>query len=112
MAVAPLSHSARDYVRAFEISPALPYGVTVASAFPAIPRVLNKPGGVLRRPPASLGRANASILIPAEDRWNPLEFTTAPEYVPGVWDGPHCGVRLVQAFKNSIPEAGTARTAL
>ena len=53
------------------------------------------------------GRANASILIPAEDRWNPLEHVSAPEYVPSLWDGPHCGVRLVQAFKtlSAIPVA-------
>ena len=45
------------------------------------------------------GHAYASLLIPADDRWNPLEHVTAPEYVPGVWDGPHAGVRLVEAFK-------------
>jgi hypothetical protein len=31
MAIAPLSHSARDYVRAFDL-PSLPYGVTAAWA--------------------------------------------------------------------------------
>jgi hypothetical protein len=53
------------------------------------------------------GRAYASILIPAEDRWIPIEHVSAPEYVPSFWDGPHCGVRLVQAFKtlSAIPVA-------
>ena len=45
------------------------------------------------------GHAYASLLIPADDRWNPLEHVTAPEYVPSVWDRPHAGVRLVEAFK-------------
>jgi hypothetical protein len=57
------------------------------------------------------GRAYASLLIPADDRWNPLEHVSAPEYVPGVWDGPHCGVRLVQAFKTlaALPTANGPR---
>jgi hypothetical protein len=57
------------------------------------------------------GRPYASILIPAEERWNPLEFQTAPEYVPNMWDGPHCGVRLVQAFKtlSALPTANGPR---
>ena len=41
----------------------------------------------------------ASVLIPADERWNPLEHVTAPEYVPPTWDGVHVGVRLVEAFK-------------
>jgi hypothetical protein len=45
------------------------------------------------------GRAYASILIPAEDRWNPREHVSAPEYVPRVWDGPQTGLRLIEAFK-------------
>jgi hypothetical protein len=54
------------------------------------------------------GHAYASLLIPADaEKWNPLEFTTAVEYVPALWDGPHCGVRLVQAFKtlSTLPPA-------
>jgi hypothetical protein len=53
------------------------------------------------------GHAYASLLIPADDRWNPLEHVTAVEYLPATWDGPHCGVRLVQAFKtlSAIPVA-------
>ena len=46
-----------------------------------------------------LGRAYASVLIPADDRWNPLEHVTATEYVPSVWIGAHVGLRLIEAFK-------------
>ena len=45
------------------------------------------------------GHAYASLLIPADDRWNPLEHVTAAEYVPPTWIGAHAGVRLVEAFK-------------
>ena len=45
------------------------------------------------------GHAYASLLIPADDRWNPLEHVTAAEYVPPVWIGAHVGLRLIQAFK-------------
>jgi hypothetical protein len=57
------------------------------------------------------GHAYTSLLIPAEERWNPLEHVSAAEYVPGVWDGPHCGVRLVQAFKTlaALPTANGPR---
>ena len=53
------------------------------------------------------GHPYASILIPAEDRWNPLEHTSAPEYIPPVWIGSHVGLRLVEAFKTlaAIPVA-------
>ncbi|WP_065755229.1 DUF6362 family protein [Bradyrhizobium paxllaeri] len=38
-------------------------------------------------------------LIPAAEKWNPLECSgPAPEYIPPAWDGPHVGLRLVQAF--------------
>ena len=38
-------------------------------------------------------------LIPAAEKWNPLECAgPAPEYIPPAWDGPHVGLRLVQAF--------------
>lgn len=36
--------------------------------------------------------------IPQNDDWNPIGGTRAPEYVPGVWTGPHVGLRLVEAF--------------
>jgi hypothetical protein len=57
------------------------------------------------------GRPYASILIPAEDRWNPLEHITAAEYIPPVWIGAHAGLRLVQAFKtlSAIPVANGPR---
>jgi len=50
----------------------------------------------------------ASVLIPADERWNPLEHVTAPEYVPPTWDGVHVGVRLVEAFKtlSKMPTPG------
>ena len=38
-------------------------------------------------------------LIPANERWNPLEHVVSPEYIPPVWIGPHVGLRLIQAFK-------------
>jgi hypothetical protein len=31
--------------------------------------------------------------------YNPLEDGPMPEYVPPVWDGPHVGRRLIEAFK-------------
>lgn len=38
-------------------------------------------------------------LIPAETvEWHPLSGVPAPDYVPEVWDGPHCGKRLIEAF--------------
>ncbi len=41
-----------------------------------------------------------SVLIPASERVNALEFGMAqPEYVPAEWVGFHVGVRLVEAFK-------------
>lgn len=40
-----------------------------------------------------------SELIPSHDGWHPLSGHQAPEYVPTAWDGPHAGLRLVQAFK-------------
>jgi hypothetical protein len=57
------------------------------------------------------GHAYASLLIPADDRWNPLEHVSAAEYVPPSWDGPHCSVRLVQAFKTlaAMPVANGPR---
>ena len=45
------------------------------------------------------GHAYASLLIPADDRWNPLEHVSAPEFVPTAWIGAHVGLRLIQAFK-------------
>lgn len=39
-----------------------------------------------------------TILIPGEE-WHPLDGVPAPEYVPEQWDGPHVGLRLVEAFK-------------
>jgi hypothetical protein len=53
-----------------------------------------------------------SVLIPVDEKWNPLEtIGAAPEYVPPSWDGPHCSVRLVQAFKTlaSMPVANGPR---
>jgi hypothetical protein len=47
-----------------------------------------------------MGRINGhSVLIPVDEKWNPLEFTMAAEYVPSSWDGPHTGLRLIEAFK-------------
>ncbi len=40
-----------------------------------------------------------SVLIPASERVNALEFNVAPEHVPPEWLGFHVGVRLVEAFK-------------
>lgn len=37
-------------------------------------------------------------LIPGNE-WHPLDGAPAPEYVPPQWDGPHVGLRLIQAFK-------------
>jgi hypothetical protein len=53
------------------------------------------------------GHPYASLLIPVDDRWNPLEHITAAEYIPPVWIGSHAGLRLVQAFKtlSTIPVA-------
>ena len=45
------------------------------------------------------GRLYASIFIPAEERWKPLEHVSAPEYVPPVWIGAHAGLRRIEAFK-------------
>jgi hypothetical protein len=47
------------------------------------------------------GRRYASILIPADaEKWNPLEsIGAAPEWIPPLWDGPHAGLRLIEAFK-------------
>jgi hypothetical protein len=45
------------------------------------------------------GHAYASLLIPADDRWNPLEHVSTAEYVPSVWIGAHVGLRVTQAFK-------------
>jgi hypothetical protein len=45
------------------------------------------------------GPPYASLLIPADDRWYPLEYISAAEYVPPVWIGAHVGLRLTQAFK-------------
>ena len=45
------------------------------------------------------GHAYASLLIPADDKWNPLEHVTAAEYIPPAWIGAHAGLRLVEAFK-------------
>jgi hypothetical protein len=39
-----------------------------------------------------------TVLIPAPE-WHPLDGTTAPEHIPDQWNGPHCGLRLVDAFK-------------
>ena len=53
-----------------------------------------------------------SVLIPVDEKWNPLKsIGAAPEYVPPSWDGPHCSVRLVQAFKTlaSMPAANGPR---
>ena len=53
-----------------------------------------------------------SVLVPVDEKWVPLEFIgAAPEYVPQSWDGPHCSVRLVQAFKTlaSMPVANGPR---
>jgi hypothetical protein len=33
------------------------------------------------------------------DNWNPLDGVPAPEYVPSEWNGPHVGVRLVDAWR-------------
>jgi hypothetical protein len=40
-----------------------------------------------------------SVLIPNHDGWHPLDHVKAPEWIPLVWIGPHCGVRLIEAFK-------------
>ena len=53
-----------------------------------------------------------SVLIPVGEKWNPLEFVGgAPEYIPPRWDGPHTGLRLIQAFKtlSAIPVANGPR---
>lgn len=49
-----------------------------------------------------------TILIPGEE-WHPLDGTPAPEYVPEQWDGPHVGLRLVEAFKTlaNTPDRGS-----
>ena len=54
------------------------------------------------------GHAYASLLIPADDRWNPLEHVTAAEYIPPTWIGAHAGLRLVEAFKtlSQMPAPG------
>jgi hypothetical protein len=40
----------------------------------------------------------ASVLIPGNE-WHPLDGGKAPEYIPEAWDGPHCGLRLIEGFK-------------
>ncbi len=47
-----------------------------------------------------IGRAELAkaVLIPG-DEWHPLDNAPAPEYIPPAWDGPHCGLRLCDAFK-------------
>jgi hypothetical protein len=41
---------------------------------------------------------SSSVLIPG-DQWHPLDGGPAPEYIPPLWDGPHVGLRLCEAFK-------------
>ena len=31
--------------------------------------------------------------------WHPLDQTSAPDYVPDSWDGPHVGKRLIEALR-------------
>jgi hypothetical protein len=53
-----------------------------------------------------------SVLIPVDEKWNPLEsIGAAPEYIPPTWDGPHTSLRLIQAFKtlSAIPVANGPR---
>jgi hypothetical protein len=61
---------------------------------------------------SAMARINgASILIPVDDSWHPLSGHQAPEYIPPTWDGPHAGLRLIQAFKTlrAIPVANGPR---
>jgi hypothetical protein len=48
-----------------------------------------------------------SRLIPANE-WHPLDGVPAPEYVPPQWDGPHVGLRMMEAFKTlaRLPNSG------
>jgi hypothetical protein len=45
------------------------------------------------------------------DGWHPLDGVAAPEWIPTQWDGAHCGVRLIQAFKTlwRVPTANGPR---
>jgi hypothetical protein len=33
------------------------------------------------------------------ENWHPLAGTSAPEYVPTRWDGPHVGKRLIESYR-------------
>ena len=40
-------------------------------------------------------REQASI----PNNWSPLDGVPMPEYIPDFWIGPHCGLRMIEAFK-------------
>jgi hypothetical protein len=52
----------------------------------------------------------SSRLIPANE-WHPLDGVPAPEYVPQDWDGPHVGLRMMEAFKTlaRLPNSGVGQ---
>jgi hypothetical protein len=43
-------------------------------------------------------RAELAATTTPDETWCPLDGLL-PEYIPTVWDGPHVGLRLVEAFK-------------
>jgi len=40
------------------------------------------------------------VIRPGEmEDWHPLDGVPAPEYIPEQWEGPHVGVRIMEAFR-------------
>jgi hypothetical protein len=46
-----------------------------------------------------------------DDSWHPLSGHKCPEFIPPIWCGPHCGLRLIEAFRTlqAMPINGVPR---